>query len=70
MTGQPEINNFLRSLKPFVNQEGVTALEALENFFDLLDDPKVQSFANNVRTFTTMMREKTKGEKTETTGNF
>ena len=32
MTGQPEINNFLRSLKPFVNQEGVAALETLRTF--------------------------------------
>ena len=65
-----EINNFLRSLKPFVNREGVAALETLENFFELLDDPKVQSFAHNVRTFTSMMREKTKREKAESTGNF
>lgn len=59
MYSQPEVMNFLRSLKPFVNQQGVAALETLETVFELMDDPKVQALNRNVETFRAMMKTQT-----------
>ncbi|NLL19726.1 MAG: hypothetical protein GX262_11995 [Clostridia bacterium] len=56
MSSQPEVINLLRSLKPFVNQQGVVALETVESMFELLDDPKVQAFNRNVATFKSLMK--------------
>jgi hypothetical protein len=56
VSSQPEVINLLRSLKPFVNQQGVVALETVESMFELLDDPKVQAFNRNVATFKSLMK--------------
>lgn len=53
---QPEVVNFLRSLKPFVNQQGVVALTTLENVFEILEDPKVETLFKNMETFSTLMK--------------
>ena len=57
MSGQTEFINFLKSLKPFVNKQGVAALDTLENFFEILEDPKVQRLTNNIQTFTALRKE-------------
>lgn len=56
MSSQPEVINLLRSLKPFVNQQGVAALETVESMFELLEDPKVQAFNRNVAKFKSLMK--------------
>lgn len=53
---QPEVVNFLRSLKPFVNQQGVVALTTLENVFEILEDPKVETLFKNMETFSALMK--------------
>ncbi|HHW06960.1 MAG TPA: hypothetical protein GXX34_05425 [Clostridia bacterium] len=53
---QPEFLNLLRSLKPFVNEQGVVALTTLENVFEILEDPKVQALYKNMETFAAMRK--------------
>jgi len=57
LSGQTEIINFLRSLKPFVNKQGVEALNTLENVFDLLNDPKVGQLTSSVQSFSNLRKE-------------
>jgi len=56
MKPQPEFINLLRSLKPFVNEQGKVALTTLENVFEILEDPKVQSLYQNMETFAQLMK--------------
>lgn len=62
MKVQPEVINFLRSLKPFVNQQGVVALTTLENVFEILEDPKVQTLFKNMETFSSLMKSQKQAE--------
>lgn len=57
MAGQTEMINFLRSLKPFVNKQGVAALDTLENVFDILDDPKVERLNSNIQSFSNLRKQ-------------
>lgn len=57
MSGQEEIINFLRSLKPFVNKQGVAALNTLENVFDLMNDSKVEQLTTNIHNFSNLRKE-------------
>ena len=70
MTGQTEIIGFLQSLKPFVNKQGIVALNTLENIFNLLSDPKVEELTSNVQSFTNLrkkdLRPNKEKEETET----
>lgn len=66
MNGQPEITNLLRSLKPFVNKQGVLALDTLENVFAILDDPKMKTLSSNLESFSILRKEqRQKPENTE-----
>lgn len=69
MSEQTEMINFLRSLKPFVNKQGVAALETLENVFDLLEDPKVERLNSNIQAFSALRKEQGLQEKTKKASN-
>lgn len=62
---QPEFLNLLRSLKPFVNEQGKVALATLENVFEILEDPKVQSLYQNMETFAHLMKSRKPGQEEE-----